>query len=886
MRVVYVAHCFFFLFFIKSFAQLPQGFIREKIAGELNPTSIAQAPDGRIFITEKNGVIRVIQDYTMLEFPFLELEVDDTNERGLGHMVLHPEFETNGYYYVHYSVFGTRFNRVSRFTASGDHTIPGSERIIFEFDDAGSDMHNGGSMLFGQDGYLYIGTGDGGQGWLAEEPGSTNGKILRLDDDGNAVPDNPWYHIEQGRANTVFASGFRNPYTMSINLLTGKIYANDVGAFKFEEVNEIKKGGFYGWPVVEGKQSGQNLPPEYCDPIFQYGHYNDYCAIVGSAFYLPLRPQFPQEYFGRYFYSDYCTGHIRMLDVETGADKGIFINDGNRIIDLLVSHDGSFYYLERQGIGDGSPEDNAATDEGILWKVTYTGSGAPNITRQPEDILVSAGEDALFSIDASGAQPLIYKWFINGEETGLDNQPVYRIENASTFMDSLSVSCVVKNSFGEVSSDTVILRVTDNLRPDPIIHHPMQGSLFAAGNSISFSGSAFDPEDGVLPDSSFSWRIDFHHGTHTHPAMSWTSGLSTGTWLIPTLGETASDVWYRIHLKVSDSHGLIKVVHHDIFPQLGSILLNTEPRGLALNLDGTTQNTPFQLEGVRGIRRYITAPQKQVKGDSIYFFERWKDGNLLNKREIFISQNGMEYTGIFKSYPIGQGIGLTGSYYDNVYLEGIPLLQRIDSTISYQFYFKSPDVTIPEDFFSIKWDGYLQAYKTGEYIITVIADDGVVLRIDNTPLINDWNPGVHQLSESIYLEKGHLYPIHLRMFDQQYNSQIKLRWSGADFNEEIIPSSQLYPSDFLSGAIASGYLSIKTISSESLEIWAETYIDLDVDLAITSTSGHTFHSNYHIGAGKSLISVDISVLAPGMYFLTGINRSTGVKEVLKFVKVQ
>jgi len=276
--------CLSFCFAGISSAQLPAGFIRERIATGLNPTSMVLAPDGRIFITEKNGKIRVIRDDRLLDEPLLSLEVDDSNERGLGHIVLHPDFEINGYFYIFYAVPGLRHNRISRFTANGDKVIPGSEMILIDLDELGSDIHNGGAMIFGFDGYLYVGTGDGAQNWRGEDLGSTNGKILRLDEFGQPVPDNPWFDFQYLRANTVYAYGMRNPFTMTMNPLTGEIYANDVGGSKFEEVNRIERGAFYGWPRVEGKESGEKLPPEYMDPIFQYAHNNNYCCIVGSAF--------------------------------------------------------------------------------------------------------------------------------------------------------------------------------------------------------------------------------------------------------------------------------------------------------------------------------------------------------------------------------------------------------------------------------------------------------------------------------------------------------------------------------------------------------------------------------------------------------------------------
>ena len=125
--------------------------------------------------------------------PLVSVEVDNNNEKGLNHIVLHPSFEINGYIYLHYAVPGRKFNRVSRFTVNGDRVIPGSELIIIELDEMSGDIHNGGAMLFGFDGYLYLSTGDGANDQGAEDISWSNGKVLRMDDEGKPVPDNPWY---------------------------------------------------------------------------------------------------------------------------------------------------------------------------------------------------------------------------------------------------------------------------------------------------------------------------------------------------------------------------------------------------------------------------------------------------------------------------------------------------------------------------------------------------------------------------------------------------------------------------------------------------------------------------------------------------------------------
>ena len=654
---LFLCSAFCFLLIFPLAAQIPEGFIRERIATGLNPTSIIVAPDGRIFITEKNGIIRIIRDDVLLESPFLKVEVDDSNERGLGHMVLHPDFDQNGYYYVFYAVPGLRHNRISRFTANGDNTIPGSEVIILELDELGGEIHNGGDMVFGFDGYLYVATGDGGQNWNGEDLGSTNGKILRIDEFGNPHPENPWYNLNYRRANLVYAYGLRNPFTITLHPTTGQIFANDVGGSRYEEVNVIEQGGFFGWPKVEGKRTNEVVPTEYRDPLFQYSHTNNYCAIVGSTFYLPDVQQFPTHYIGRYFYSDYCTGNIRMLDPETGQDKGVFITDGDRVIDLDISGDGSLFYLERKGIGDGSPEDNTGTNEGTLWKVSYTGSGAPFISVQPVSVLHAVGEDASFHVTASGAVPLTYKWLVNGEELKAVDGSSLILNSVTLYQDSSVISVKVMNAFGLQYSDEVLLRVTSNHRPEPVISSPVPGEKYNAGQAIVFSGYAEDAEDGALSESSLSWKIDFHHGTHSHPALSWTPGMMSGEWVAPAVGETSTEVWYRIYLKATDTEGFSKVTYTDIFPQLGKINVASIPDGLIVHLDGAPLNTPYEIEGVQGVSRFITSPYKQVKGDSVYFFNSWTDGSVLFNREVKATPDAQAYTANLMASGMERGLG-------------------------------------------------------------------------------------------------------------------------------------------------------------------------------------------------------------------------------------
>lgn len=806
-----------------------------------------------------------------MDDPFLQLEVDNSNERGLGKMVLHPDFETNGYYYVYYTVPGIRANRVSRFTANGNYTIPGSEKVIIDMDRVGADVHNGGAMVFGFDGFLYIATGDGNQPWRGEDLGSTNAKILKIDADGNPAPDNPYKDLNYLRCAYVYASGFRNPFTAALHPLTGDIYVNDVGGVSWEEINKVEKGKFYGWPKLEGFRTSQEVPDEYQDPEYAYLHVNGYCCIVGSTFYIPPVPQFPVDYEGVYFYSDYCTGHIRMMDPQTKEDKGIFMTGGNRVIDMKVGLKGELYYLERRGLKDGSHEDNTGTEDGILWKIEYTGTGIPFIAIHPEDQLVAEGEFATFSITASGTTPLVYKWFVDGEVYVEGDVTEITIGPASLDQDSLEISVEINNVNGQITSDVAYLLVTPNKRPQPQILTPAEGSTYKAGDKIQFSGVATDPEEGQLNPERMSWRIDFHHGTHSHPSMPWTSGIDAGEYVIPTLGETATNVWYRIHFNVHDSEGLLKSVYRDITPELGQISVFTEPAGLSIGLDGVSTVTPFKIEGVNGVVRYITPPVKQNDGPYLYFFKEWQDGSKILNRDVQCSQQDQTFVGIFDRTRRGQGSGLSTYYYDNVSFSGEPVEKSIDSVIYHQYHLQSPSPNIPIDNFSIVWKGYILPQVTGVHEFNLFADDLVYLSIDNTQLINDEEAGPGNHTAYKYLEKGQLYPIEIRLVEFSWSAFIDFRWKTDFFPEERVPGFQLFPEDYISSPGVFSLVNAKTIGTSQFELEFESYLESPINLEVMSIDGKLVRRFSHeVIPGRNKYQIDLQNLVPGIYIIRGM----------------
>lgn len=323
-------------------ATVPSGFAETLVANGLSsPTAMDFAPDGRLFVCEQGGKLRVIKNGVLLANPFLSVTVNTSGERGLLGVAFDPNFATNGYVYVYYTATSpTIHNRLSRFTANGDEDVPGSEVVILELNPLSSSTnHNGGAIHFGKDGKLYVAVGDNNNGANSQTLNTLHGKLLRINKDGTIPTDNPFYSTATGVNRSIWALGLRNPFTTAIHPTTGRIFINDVGQVTWEEINDGIAGSNYGWPNAEGNASCGS----YRCPLQTYAHGSSGttgCAITGGTFYSPDTMQFPTDYSGDYFFADYCTGWIRRFDPSSGAVTG-FATGLSSPVDLKASSDGS-----------------------------------------------------------------------------------------------------------------------------------------------------------------------------------------------------------------------------------------------------------------------------------------------------------------------------------------------------------------------------------------------------------------------------------------------------------------------------------------------------------------------------------------------------------------
>jgi glucose/arabinose dehydrogenase len=763
---------------VQQAATVPTGFSDETlVTGLSNPTAMAFAPDGRIFVCQQGGQLRVVKNGALLPTPFLTVTVSSSGERGLLGVAFDPNFATNKFVYVYYTTSASPVhNRVSRFTANGDVAVAGSEVVLMDLDNLSTATnHNGGAMHFGPDGKLYIAVGENANRNNASTLANRLGKMLRINSDGSIPTDNPFFGTATGANRSIWALGLRNPFTFAFQPGTTRMFINDVGEVTWEEINEGIAGSNYGWPTTEGETTNAS----FRSPLFSYGHGTGTttgCAITGGAFYNPTSVQFPSSYVGKYFFADYCSNWIRVYDPSSDTAQN-FASAVSGPVDLDVGADGLLYYLARGA--------------GAIGRVRAISSQPPAITAQPANRTVAIGQTATFSVSATGSQPLSYQWQRGTVNIAGATGSSYSLV-AAAGDSGATFRVVVTNAFGTATSSSATLTVSSNAAPVATITAPSSGALYSGGDTISYAGSGSDTEDGVLPGSAFTWEVVFHHGSHTHPFMPPTSGATSGSFTIPRLGEVATDVFYRIHLTVRDSAGLTHTVTRDVSPRVSTIALRTNPPGLQVMLDGTPVTTPADIPNVVGNTRQLGVVSPQTSGGTNYSFASWSDGGAAT-HNIDVPSANTTYTA---TYIATNGGGLTGEYFDNIDFTNLRLT-RTDATVNFNFGTGSPDPLVGADTFSVRWTGTITPEFSQAYTIYTTSDDGIRVSINGALVINKFTDHAPTENSGVtaVLNAGQAYPIQIDFFENGGGATATLSWSSTSQPKQIIPQSRLAPRD-------------------------------------------------------------------------------------------
>jgi glucose/arabinose dehydrogenase len=410
-------------------APVPPAVVLTQVAGPVGGiTAITHAGDDRLFLTLQGGRILVFQNGLVLPTPFLDVSslISCCGERGLLSTAFHPDYAQNGFFYIDYT--DTQGDTViARYTVSADPNVADAfSAVTLLTIDQPFANHNGGQLMFGPDGFLYIGMGDGGgandPNCFAQRRESQEGrqdllgKLLRIDVNQN-VGTPPYYGIPEGNPfvasggpNEAWAIGLRNPWRLTFDRSTGDLFIGDVGQGSVEEIDfqpQASSGGEnYGWKMMEGTDcTGDtgNCPPETppCDspeltlPILEYNHTDGRCSVTGGYIYRGLRIP---GLFGRYLYGDYCSGEIwagfrdgagwstELLPIQTGQ----LTTFGQDIDEELYVGTGSGFLYRIDPVAPTTPVIDAITPHQGLergWEeIVITGSG------------YAAGAEVLFGI--------------------------------------------------------------------------------------------------------------------------------------------------------------------------------------------------------------------------------------------------------------------------------------------------------------------------------------------------------------------------------------------------------------------------------------------------------------------------------------------------------
>ena len=656
---------------------IPPNFSMTNILPTINHgTTITQTADGRLFIGELGGALKTYKNgssYTIHQFPTSNAR----SEQGLFGLAEDPNFATNGWMYVHYFVYvngaDQDYHVIMRFTVSpplgGDpQFVPGSEYLIYRLPNlpAGDSRHNGGQLVFGNDGYLYLAKGEGEHQEQAEILTNVFGKLIRIDAHSTSASNdnvNGHYGIPPGNAGfskpEIFAYGFRNPWSMTKDPSSDDLYIGDVGGT--EEINRIvpsqHSGKRFGWGAGGNSGAYNCGDPAYVCPMLYYTG----GAITGVAVKRNIAGNWPAAYLNTVFFSDHNGNWIKYTPI--GQNNGqIFDASGQQPLGLMFGKvDGNLYYCRYNGAGG-------------LWQIKYEGvtETAPAITTNPQDASVHAGNQAAFSVVASGSN-LVYQW--QSAPTGSTN--FTNLNNGATFggvtTANLTIQAgaaqegryraVVSNSAGSATSNYAQLTVLAANAP-PVISFvsPAQGSLFSVPDQINFSATASDPEQGSLPASAFHWDIELGHRTsptnyHTHPVTTF-DGIKSGSMAATVAGEPSPQVWLLFILTVTDDAGNTDKDTLLLYPNLTTLTAKSVPPGLQM-VAMDLLKTDTSIQAVVGNNGRINGNTPQYLNGVRYDFDHWGfSGDVptgMNATDVFqnfvVRPNPATFTAFYNATP-------------------------------------------------------------------------------------------------------------------------------------------------------------------------------------------------------------------------------------------
>ena len=512
------------------------------------------------------------------------------------------------------------------------------------------------------------------------DPVTLDGTVIRIDPmTGDPLPDNPAFGAADENKERIVAYGLRNPFRMALQPGTGDLYIGDVGWNHWEEVNVLPSSGGvlnFGWPCYEGgngvslKQSGYDLnnlnicEALYADvgavtpSLFAYHHDldvtgNDECppapppqptssSIAGLAFY--ESGDYPGVYKGALFGLDYSRRCIWVMypDENGNPDPStveVFYDSASSPVELEIGPGGDIYYVEL--IGD------------RIHRLRFVGDNTPPLAHIAADPIsgqapLAVEFDASDSSDPDGDDIVSYEWDLDNDDafddaTGVTTSEVYG-------PGSHTVRLRVTDSRGESDVDTITI-LASNTAPTPNIDSPLASETWEVGSTISFSGSATDPEEGTLPPSALTWQVTLHHcatltSCHQHPLHTFV-GVSSGSFAAP---DHEYPSYLELKLTAEDQYEVQSTTSIEPHPDLVDLTFATTPAGLQVMFNGETKASPFTETWIVGATVEISTETTQQSAGWDWAFQSWSDGH--NRTHSFPAPSSdTTYTATFDAIP-------------------------------------------------------------------------------------------------------------------------------------------------------------------------------------------------------------------------------------------
>jgi glucose/arabinose dehydrogenase len=674
---------------------LPAGFTESTIvAGFDKPVGVSWAPDGRMFVAEKNGRVRVVSAAGVLRStPLLDLRtaVNSYSDRGMLGIATDADFATNHYLYLLYvqellpatpDTDAPMTSKLTRVTVNADNTLVNAsapETVILGADGAtpcpaGDNTrdcipadykwHTIGTVRSDPtDGTLWVGNGDAHAQNVADatthrpqDETSLAGKIMHIDRNGRGLPGHPFCADDTDLTHTctkLYAKGFRNPYRFQIRPGKGPI-VGDVGSSYQEEVDAVQPGKSYGWPCYEGTQQNtyyKNEPTcvaEYAKgpaahelPVYAYPHGDGASVAVGPIY---AGNDYPADYRGDIFVGDYVQGWVKRLRLDANdrfVSVTAFATAVPSAVDLAATPAGELAYVD---IGF----NNTYASPNAVRRFTYTTPANPAPTpvaaaspsSGPAPLAVQF--DGTGSVSPAGA-PLTYDWdFGDGSPHSSAVSPRHTYTAVGNYVARLTVD----DGTNRNPSTTVSIGVGANAVPVPTMSSPTEGFRYRAGERVTLQGSATDAEDGTVPASGLRWSVLLHHGTHVHDVNTF-EGVSTAAF--DTAVDHDADSYYEIRLSATDSNNATATAVREVRPQAVAVSFASSPAGAPISYAGGGETPAPSIHAAAvGFHASMAAADSFDSSGVTYVFDHWSDGGA-RQHDFVVGASDVTYTATYRA---------------------------------------------------------------------------------------------------------------------------------------------------------------------------------------------------------------------------------------------